>query len=345
MAAADRGALRLGAIACAATTLLLCALAYANRARLLPRKRGSGDEQPTVLLVDNGSLRAASFLSLRAMAAAVAQRSGVPVTAASARFADRVPAAELGGVAGDTLATAARRALRERGEHHFVILPAFLGPADTLRNFIPTLFAALVAEHPGTTFSTAAPLVQVRAGPVDGRLARALAGAVARALAAAALAPEAAAVVLCDHGSPHADVGAVRDFVAWQLEEALSTSVLGRLRAPLAQASMERREGAAYDFNDPLLAKLLRTAPHNEGDVVLALLFLSPGAHAGEGGDIDEIVAEAIAEAAAQGRALRVHKTELLGPHVTDILCDRLGEELARLRSAGGGGGAVAKDL
>ena len=297
---------------CAAGASLLAIL----RARMSPLPK-----RTHILLVDNGSLRAESFLSLRAMASAVSAATGVAVVAASARFADRVAAAELGGTPGDTLATAVARALGgPPARHHVLILPAFLGPADTLRALVPEFFS----KQRGVTHAIAAPLVT---GPGDARVAQALLANLEEAFATHGLEPKDAAVVVCDHGSPHADVAAVRGYVASHLARQLAAHpTLATLRAPLAQASMERRDGPDYAFNDPLLASLLRTPPFNEGNVVLGLLFLSPGAHAGVGGDIDEICAEAVAEAAQAGRALRVFRSPLLGPRVTDILADRLRE-------------------
>ena len=48
-------------------------------------------------------------------------------------------------------------------------------------------------------------------------------------------------------------------------------------------SSMERREGTEYDFNEPLLENLLGSEGF-EKDVVLSMLFISPGRHAGPGG-------------------------------------------------------------
>jgi hypothetical protein len=98
--------------------------------------------------------------------------------------------------------------------------------------------------------------------------------------------------VLCDHGTPLATVTAVRDRLGGLLASALGEEV-----SDAAVASMERREGDAYAFNEPLLATRLRTAPFNHGQVVVALQFLSPGRHAGPGGDVATICAEAEAEA------------------------------------------------
>jgi sirohydrochlorin ferrochelatase len=73
---------------------------------------------------------------------------------------------------------------------------------------------------------------------------------------------------------------------------------------------MESPDGPAFAFNQPLLADALAMLPV-PGDVIIAPLFLSPGRHAGPGGDLAEIV-----EAAAARRpGLRGHFTELVGSH------------------------------
>jgi hypothetical protein len=310
--------------------------------RRLPASSGGGPTTPApaaapppvlhILLVDNGSLRASSYLVLRELASAVSALCGRPVTAASARFSDRIPPSALGGVPAETLASATARLLPGAGAPlpsptHFLVLPAFLGPSDALRGLVPEHFAALAQAHgPSLTFSLARHL----ATPEEPRVAQALLASLQALLAQHALPPQAAAIALCDHGSPHPEVGAVRSQLHRQLGGLLA-GALPPLRAPLAQASMERREGAQYDFNDPPLATLLRTPPYNQGVVLLALLFLAPGAHAGEGGDIDQIVQGAVAEAAEQGRSLVVHRTPCLGPSMAPVLADRLQEALQQL--------------
>ena len=52
---------------------------------------------------------------------------------------------------------------------------------------------------------------------------------------------------------------------------------------------MERREGDAYAFNDPLLESLGGISGFAGGRLILAMFFLLPGRHAGEGGDVAEI--------------------------------------------------------
>lgn len=317
--------LALGAAGSVATFTLLGYL-YLQR-----RNQGStaATSPPTtqVLLVDNGSLRPQSYLSLCDMAAAVSASTGIPVTPASARFADKLKSEDIGGRKGEILAGAVRR-LAEAGHTDFVILPAFLGPSDTLKTLVPTTFATLSAAFPRITFTLGAPLVVV-AEEGDTRVAQALAQGVLDTMAAQGLTPKDTAVVLCDHGSPHADVAAVRGHVAGQLGAILAAHAAAAspptpFRAPLAQASMERRQGPQYDFCEPMLAKVLASEPYSSGAVVLALLFLSPGAHAGPGGDIAEIVEDAVVGAGKEGRALSVFSTPLLGPKVTGILAQRL---------------------
>jgi sirohydrochlorin ferrochelatase len=131
-------------------------------------------------------------------------------------------------------------------------------------------------------------------------------------------------VALCDHGSPKREVAAVRDALAMDLAELLGDEV-----EALAAASMERREGDEYDFNEPLLDKLLRRPGWNHGDVVISMLFLSPGRHAGPGGDIDTICKTAEAESPG----LRTYMTGLVGDHpdIVPLLKRRLEMERVRI--------------
>jgi hypothetical protein len=69
---------------------------------------------------------------------------------------------------------------------------------------------------------------------------------------------------------------------------------------------MERREGAEYDFNEPLLEHALQQA---KGEAVILMLFLLPGRHAGPDGDVATIAKE---HAPA---GLRWKLSPLLGTH------------------------------
>ena len=120
-------------------------------------------------------------------------------------------------------------------------------------------------------------------------------------------------VALVDHGTPLLAVNQIREEIGSQMEELLKPEISG-----FSTCSMERREGEKYDFNDPLLAQLLdELSKKEEKEVVLAQLFLSPGRHAGKGGDLEEICSS------FEGRLSR---TELLGTHpaIIEILEDRI---------------------
>ncbi len=129
-------------------------------------------------------------------------------------------------------------------------------------------------------------------------------------------------VVLVDHGSPIPEVAAVRNYVAGQLGALLSEEA-----GCVTFASMERRDGDEYRFNEPLLADLLASRALAGREVILAMLFLSPGRHAGEGGDIAEICEQAMA--ASPG--LNVTSTRLVGEHegILEILASRVAQGLA----------------
>ena len=128
-------------------------------------------------------------------------------------------------------------------------------------------------------------------------------------------------VTLVDHGTPLKEVNKVRNHISQQLNETLN----GRVAKVIA-SSMERREGKEYEFNEPLLENLLG---HNDfvRNVVLAMLFISPGRHAGDGGDIDQICQSAESEC----DTLRTFKSNLFAMHpkVIDLLASRYNEGLA----------------
>jgi sirohydrochlorin ferrochelatase len=129
-------------------------------------------------------------------------------------------------------------------------------------------------------------------------------------------------VIVVDHGSPLPEVTAVRAQVVMGLRELLPADVA------LGQAAMERRKGAEYDFNGQLLGDLLDTiaADKEESLVVLALLFISPGRHAGAGGDLETICREA----QERNPGLEVCISPLIGEHplLVEILRDRLNAAL-----------------
>lgn len=267
-----------------------------------------------ILLVDNGSLEPAATLGLRELARRLAQCIGREVRPVSLQHAHKVPAAQLGGepamVVEDFL-----RAQLAAGETDFVVLPLFFGPSRAISAYLPGVLEKLRAEHP-TLRVRIAPALH-RAG--ETALAEMLADRVRDVLTPDFARGEPVRVALVDHGSPVREVAAVRDEVAGRLADELGGAV-----AAVAPCSMERRPGPDYDFNEPLLENLLDRASFNAGPVIVAQLFLQPGRHAGEGGDIAQIcrAAEAVSP------HLRIVRTAPLATHprLVELLAQRIAE-------------------
>lgn len=260
--------------------------------------------QPAVLLVDNGSTRAQATISLRRIAAQLGAASGRTVYPVSLKHADRVPAAALGGQPAEVFTPFLRRQLKA-GQRHFVVVPQFFGGSRALTSFIPEQTALLRAELGALQIDQAAELCPLPQG--EPLLADILADHVRQCAA------QPARVILVDHGSPIPQVTAVREWLASALTARLPAAV------EVDQAVMERREGRVYDFNGQLLEERLQGA---RGEIVLAMLFISPGRHAGEGGDIAEICAAA----ERTNRGLKVTPSPLVGEHpkLVEILQQRL---------------------
>lgn len=257
---------------------------------------------PLTFLVDNGSLRAASWCNLKQVAGELSRRLGQPVRPASLLHSSKIPVEDLGGEAASTLIPAMREA-HEMGHRSFQIMPFFLGPSAAIRQYLPERLQYLRGRFGDFDLRIADFLCG--SGPeVEPFLIEMLADRVRHAMRDHQLGCP--PVILVDHGSPLAEVAAVRNQAARQLAASLGSAV-----ASVVPASMERREGAAYAFNDPLLAWQLEQPGYGDRPVVVALFFLSPGRHAGELGDIAMICRE------AEMNHLRsqVVRTSLLGDH------------------------------
>lgn len=270
---------------------------------------------PTVFLIDNGSLRPQTTVALRLLAQALARRSAMPVEAVSLLHSHKIGADKLNGVP----ATIVKRRLREllaAGQHDFICLPLFLGPSLAIADYLPQVVNELSGEHPELKVRIASVLAGEDLDAPDPRLAQMLADQI-RALQAS---PD-TKLALVDHGTPIIEVNRVRNAVAQQLACELGVPVV-------LPCSMERREGKAYAFNDPLLEKLGSIDDFVGGRLILAMFFLLPGRHAGEGGDVAEICEGLIAE----GTFEEIQNTPLLGEHpmLIEILEDRLREVMSR---------------
>ncbi|MTW20745.1 sirohydrochlorin chelatase [Allochromatium palmeri] len=267
----------------------------------------------SILLVDNGSSRPDSTLNLRRIAARLAERVGEPIRPVSLLHADRVAPEHLAGQPAEILAPTLRH-LVSAGERELVILPLFFGPSRALTQFVPELAAEVAAELGHFQLETTPELCPLPAG--EPRLIEILADNLTAAATKAAITPK--RVVLVDHGSPIPEVTAVRRWLAGGLAERLGAAVR------LEEAVMERRPGPDYDFNGPLLEDSLTRLAEEDGTtpILLSMLFLSAGRHAGAGGDIARICAGV----AARFPRLRIAVAPLVGEHpgLIGILASRL---------------------
>jgi sirohydrochlorin ferrochelatase len=256
----------------------------------------------TFLLIDNGSRRADSTRNLRRLAAALGERIGAPVHPVSLLHSDVVPAADLDGRAAETLAPALRRLLNA-GQRELLLIPLFFGRSRALTAFVPETAAAIARECGDFQLHIAPELCPLPNG--EPRLVDILVDHVQQT--AAQMQRPIPRVVVVDHGSPVAAVTAVRHWLTERLGERLGAT------SPVMQAVMERRTGAAYDFNGALLEEVLRelAAMDRATPVILAMLFIAAGRHAGAEGDIAAI----INRVQADYPEFNVHPTPLIGSH------------------------------
>ncbi len=237
-----------------------------------------------IVLLDNGSLRPEAVFSLRNIAGNLELRLGKKVHPVSLLHSSKIPAEKLDGREADTW----RRFLRlrlEGGASRFRVVPLFFGPSSAIADYLPKVTAEVLEEYGAAELRVAKTLLDLDRED-DESVARILEELIIQNLDTADHRP--CGVIVVDHGSPLKEVARCRDRVALQLEKRLGGRVAG-----VMAASMERREGDEYEFNEPLLATALSMAVERGWErIVLSYLFFSPGRHAGPGGDIDQIVAE-----------------------------------------------------
>jgi sirohydrochlorin ferrochelatase len=246
--------------------------------------------QPPLLLVDNGSLAPASILSARAFANQLTHCLNRPVEASGLLHVEKVAADKLNGAAAFRCETRLKQ-LAGEGIPRVDIAPMFIGPSLAISEYLPERLSLFTQKFPETSVHLHPVLIpsEGASDPIK-NLCEVIAEAV-REVLDPAIAAEDTAILICDHGSPIAPVAQVRDAVARTFAETFSFA-----RTTLA-CSMERREGDAYAFNEPLLASALQLPEVKSAKQrIVALLFLLPGRHAGPGGDVDTICREVYPE-------------------------------------------------
>lgn len=271
-----------------------------------------------MLLFDNGSLRPDATFALRAIAKNLSDRLGMQVEGVSLLHSHKIEADKLNGEP----ATIIRRRFKlgiSNEEHHFICLPLFLGPSLAITEYLMELIEEAKVLCPEIEILVAPPLAGWDVTNPDHRLAQILAEQVTAIMEQNTLS-RSTNLVLVDHGSPIEQLSILRNTVTIQLQELLGDSV-----STSTACSMERREGEAYAFNDPLLETISFDTVSKDTSLeslVVAMFFLLPGRHAGEGGDVDEILQDLVENAKIEN----FFKTDLIATHplIYSILEDRV---------------------
>ena len=248
-----------------------------------------------VALIDNGSLEVAATLNLRTVAAELTLKVGVPVHPVSWKHSDRIPLANLDGDAAAWTLKPWMAAKLAAGERDFVFVPFFISPQGAIGSALRQDLESLQNPAAPFRFTFTSSLAEAEVIP------KIIAARIRQTIEIATL--TAPPVIVVDHGGPSPASAALRNHIA-----AAVRALLGPLIGPLTAASME---GGEHPHNLPLLADQLRAPGSNTGDVIVALLFLSPGRHAGAGGDIAQICGAA----ETANPTLRCNLTDLVGTH------------------------------
>src|SRR5688572_1883645 len=166
-----------------------------------------------VALIDNGSLEPAAHHHLRAIAAALSQRTSMTVHAVSWKHSDRVPAAALGNAPAWTLAPFVR-SLHALGQRTFVFIPFFISPQGAIGSALRADLNKLQRElGANLEFKFTEGLVG------SGRVPMIVAERIRAVVGARHLRKP--PVVIVDHGGPSAVSAALRDEISSQVRALL----------------------------------------------------------------------------------------------------------------------------
>ena len=255
---------------------------------------------PACILLDNGSLNPAATLGLRRIASNLSTLTGREVRPVSLLHSSSIASDLLNGRPAEIFEPFMKRFF-SRGVHEFLILPLFIGPSRSITDYLPGRIRSMQTRYPELNVRIA-PCLAGDGISDEHALAEILYSGIEAVIQEKGL--RRASVILVDHGTPTRAVNAVRQ----RLLKLLKAMLNGHI-SHLAAASMECREGPQYKFNEPLLENLLERDGYNRGDIVISMLFLLPGMHAGPGGDIENICAQA----RKRSLGMRTHLTPLLG--------------------------------
>ena len=269
-----------------------------------------------ILLVDNGSYKPEAVLNLRNVAKKLSLKSSKVINPVSLLHSNKISDSKLNNIPADVFEPYVSEKVKN-GTNEFLILPLFFGRSAAIYEYLPQRMEDIQQECGQFDLKIAPPLVDLDDANNDD-VAQILADLVREEISYNKL--DFPSVTLVDHGTPRIKVNEVRNFIAEQLALILKDEV-----QCVKPSSMESREGEEYSFNKPLLEEILGSSGF-ERDVILSMLFISPGRHAGKGGDIDKICAES----RQKNSGLNTFMTGLFSEHEgsIDVLNKRLDQGL-----------------
>lgn len=259
-----------------------------------------------IVLVDNGSLRPAVVHGLRRLACDLGDRLGFPVWAASYAHSNRIDPGELDGCPA-LLLSECLELLSAKGAKWVGVQPLLLASGSAIFKGIRQTVDHFLGSVEGKCRVDVAPALCD--APLDAQMtiAEIIAFRVEETLGSVPVESK-VDVVVVDHGSPFHETAQVRNQLADDVARLLPNERVRRV----IPASMERRPGAEYAFNEPLLEPLLLSnAVDSTRMVIVAMAFLQEGRHAGPQGDIAMICERVI----ARRPDLRLLRTGLIADH------------------------------
>ena len=268
-----------------------------------------------IFLVDNGSVRVEAYKNLSEISQKLSQSIGENVSPAPLLHADKIPREDLGNMRVRLFEEQICESY-DQGNRSFTVFPLFFGPSAALVDYLPRRLEILSTKRPGFSVRVLNPLFG-STGEGGELLADILEERVHEVVRSYSL--KLFHVILVDHGSPKSEVTDVRNRLAELMSKRFES-----LSVEVFPASMERRPGIEYDFNEPLLETALINPIMAEKPIVLAQLFFSPGRHAGPNGDIERICVRAEKD----NPNMKVYRAELVGnhPRLIKLLAQRWAE-------------------
>ena len=265
------------------------------------------------MITDNGSYRPESTMSLRSLAERLGSKVGHKIHAVSLLHSTKIDPEKLGGQPAEIFEPFIKK-MRKEGYNKFHVTPMFFGPSAAIKEYLLQRVEALQQGGWEELEVYVAPCVVEPLDPKDTRMAEILVDYVYKVKEKAGY--DTPSVALVDHGAPRKTVTDVRNHLAKQMRSLLPKDIFPHVEP----CSMERREGDEYAFNEPLLESVMGKEGYR-GDVIVSMLFASPGRHAGPDGDVWEICHES----AEQHEGMRWKMTDLCAQHdgLIDILAER----------------------